>query len=305
MEIFFTLLIKILPLYLIILLGYIAGRKFSIEKKTIASILIYFLTPVIAFGGIAVMPFAVSSILLPLVIFFIATVSSILFFTISKKIWTGSERNLSGFVAGEANTGYFGLPVALSLFGSQYLGYAILLSLGSVLYENTVGYFILSRGKHSFKDSIKRIFRLPSVYSFLVGLLFSFAGLHLSASMIDLVASFKGAYIVLGMMMIGFGLSSVKKADFDLKLLSLSFLAKFAFWPLLTIALIVTDKTFFHMYSQEIYGIITIMSIVPVASNAVAYASALDMKPEKASVLVVVSTLFALVYIPVFVILFM
>jgi predicted permease len=51
--------------------------------------------------------------------------------------------------------------------------------------------------------------------------------------------------------------------------------------------------------------VLLVLSIVPIASNTVAFATKLRAHPEKAAFTVMLSTLVALVYIPVFVYLFL
>jgi len=52
MDIFLLLFTRLIPLYLIIGLGYIAGKKLHAEKETIAALLIYILAPVVVFDGV-------------------------------------------------------------------------------------------------------------------------------------------------------------------------------------------------------------------------------------------------------------
>ena len=51
-QVFFALLSKIIPLYLIIILGYITGRCISVAKETVAHLLIYVLVPIVIFNGV-------------------------------------------------------------------------------------------------------------------------------------------------------------------------------------------------------------------------------------------------------------
>ena len=49
---FQNILFKILPLYLVILLGYIAGRFLEIERKSISLMIMYVVAPIVFFNGI-------------------------------------------------------------------------------------------------------------------------------------------------------------------------------------------------------------------------------------------------------------
>ena len=102
------------------------------------------------------------------------------------------------------------------------------------------------------------------------------------------------------MMLIGIGLSELKLNHLDLKFLTLSLLAKFVIWTLLITGLIIIDKTFLALFSEEIHQMMFLLSIVPLAANAVAFSSELKINPEKASLAVFTSTVIALFYIPLF-----
>ena len=98
--------------------------------------------------------------------------------------------------------------------------------------------------------------------------------------------------------MIGLGLADVTKGDFDWKFINGLLAAKFIIWPLISIAIIIFDLNYLHLYSKEIHSIIFLLSIVPVAANTVAFSAELGTKPEKAAIGVVITTLFAIGVIP-------
>jgi malate permease and related proteins len=232
-----TLLAKITPLYVIVLMGYIAGKRLKVEKDSIASILIYFVAPVVVFNGVASAPSDARYLSLPVITFAVACSMSIFFYLVSKQFFSGSERNLIGFMSGTGNTGYFGLPVVLALFGSEYQNTAILATLGYVLFENTLGYYYIARHRLSGSEAVKKVLKLPAIYAYMLGLIVNIIGYNPSSTVKDSVGYFRGAYVVLGMMIIGVGLSAVTKAAFDKKFIGVSFTAKFLAFPLAMLAL--------------------------------------------------------------------
>lgn len=210
-----------------------------------------------------------------------------------------------GFAAGTGNTGYFGLPVAYAIFNQDLIGLVVLAILGTILFENSIGFFITARGHYSFKESIIKVVKLPTIYAFFLGLIVNLSGVQMGTIYTGAVESFRGAYTILGMMIIGLGLSGIVEYKFDLKFIGLTFLAKFLWWPLMTAAVIFADISFFHLYNPGIHKVLILMSIVPIAANTVAFASALKAQPEKASLAVLLTTVFALFYIPMIVTFFM
>lgn len=305
MTIFLTLLFKLIPLYLIIVLGYIAGKYLQVKKESIAPLLIYIIVPVVVFQGTYSTKIDISILSLPLIFFLLTCSFCLLFYFLSKYMWHDSTRNIFAFAASAGNTGYFGLPVALALFGQDVLGIVVISIFGVVFFENSLGFFITARGHHTLKEAFIKVATLPSLYAFILGLILNSLGITIGPLFTDMMIQFRAVYSILGMMIIGLGLASINTYMFDVKFILTVFFAKFIAWPLVMFGIIFLDSTLFHFYTPQIYKVMILLSVVPVAANTVTYATQLKVQPEKASLVVLLSTLFALFYIPAVVLLFL
>ncbi|HWY79856.1 MAG TPA: AEC family transporter [Candidatus Sulfotelmatobacter sp.] len=298
MEIFFTLLIKLIPLYLILLVGYLGGKYLHIQKESIATLLIDIIVPVIVFTGAVKTEVNISTISLPILFFVVCLIVSLITYALGGFFWKDATRNILSFIAGSGNTGYFGLPVAIALFGNTIIGIVAAAILGTNLYATSIGFYIAAKGHHTVKESISKILKLPILYAFILGIVVNIAGIKLGNIYFDTANSFNGAYIVLGMMLVGLGLSDSKTYKIDFRFIGISFIAKFLLWPLVVIAILFLDEVTFKIYNPHLYKIILLMTIVPLAANVVSYATVLKSHPEKVAMAVLLSTLFALLYIP-------
>ena len=298
MEIFLTLFSKLIPLYLIIVLGFIAGKFLKAQKETLASILIYLITPVIIFHGVITTEINLGILLLPLFYFSIATVLCLCFYFFTKKFWNDNTHHILAFTAGTGNIGYFGLPVAVAVFGESAVGIVALMIMGGMIYESTIGFFITARRHHTVVESIYKLLRLPLLYAFFIGLILNLVDISLNQIYYDTLLLFRGAYTILGMMIIGLALSEINSFIIDFKFVSLAFLAKFFLWPILMSLVILLDINLLHQLNSEIHHIMFLLSLSPLAANTVSYASLLKVQPQKAAIAVLLSTLFALIYIP-------
>ncbi len=298
MSLFAILFVKLIPLYALILLGFISGKGLRMEKTQVAKLLIYVITPYVVFEATLRAKLHVDIISLPILFFSLGTILCFLCLFIARRIWTDSTKNILAFAAGAGNTGYFGLPVIISLFGEDVISFAVFAVLGMILYENSIGYFVTARGNYSVEESIKKMLRLPSLYAFGVGITLNALQVTLPESVHILGFGFRHAYTILGMMIIGIGISGVKFSTIDVRFLSISFCMKFLAWPLVMSLIFFIDAWLFHIYSLEMKHILLILSIVPLAANTVVFAAELDTKPEQASFAVLASTFFALFYIP-------
>lgn len=299
MTLFLELASKIAPLYLLMTLGFVAGRYLQVSKESIAKLLIYIIAPAVVFNAVFTATLSPAVLFLPVLFYVLCCGICLVTYALTKNLWQDSTKNILAFSAGSANVGYFGLPVTIALFGPEASVLTILTTLGFILFENTLGFFITARGNHTVKQSLERLLKLPTVYAFAVALALNWSGLKLEGqSYADLVLLFKGAYTVLGMMLIGLGLASIQKVVFDLKFISVAFLVKFGLWPVVVFGVIYLDKALFNFFSPLLHQVMMVLSVMPMAANTVAYATELKAHPEKVALAVVLSTVFALVFVP-------
>ena len=304
MEVFFILLFKLIPLYFIIALGFVAGKFFKVSKESLVFLLIYIIAPLVVFHGVYTTGLSPGTLLLPVVFFAGAAVICLLFYSIGKLFFEGSTKTLLAFAAASGNTGYFGLPVGVAIFGAEALGTLVLCTLGLIVFENTLGFFITARGEHTAKAALIKVLKLPSIYAFIIAVVVNLLQINLGLAYLDFAQLFRGAYSVLGMMIIGLGIAGIAKFEFDLKFTGLAFVGKFLVWPALMYLLVSADINSWHLFGDLAHKALLLLSVVPIAANTVAYATELNVHPEKAAVAVLLSTLFALVYIPLAVIYF-
>lgn len=292
------LFLKIIPLYFIILIGYVAGRWLRVPKEAVASLLLYILMPAVVLVATAQTPLSPGNLLAPVIFFAIGTALSFLTFGASRTLLHDATRHVLAFTAGTGNTGYFGIPVALAVFGPERLGLVVLAGLGAIFFENTFGFYHVARSAHSSRDSVRRMLRLPALHAFGLGLILNLTGVHLGETVLSTAELFRDTYSVLGMMMVGLALSGLHGYAFDLRFLSLALLTKFALWPLLVSAVISLDRVSVRLLSPELAAVLFFLSFMPLAANTAVFATELRAQPEKAALAVVVSTLLALVLIP-------
>lgn len=299
MSVFLTLLLKIVPLYLLIVIGYLANRKLQVGKNEIARMLIYVFSPSIVFLGTIQAKNNSEFFLIPIIYYAVGGTLCLIAGYFAKKIWKDGTEKVAAFIAGTGNTGYFGLPVCLALIGDGALAVVAMISIGLILFENTIGFYVLARASYSAKKSLMKVLSLPSLYAFLAGIALNALDIGPGKEVTNFFEILKGGYIPLGMMIIGLGIAEITADHIDKKFGIFTLLNKFIIWPLVFLAIIYIDKTFFHLFNQLVYSIFIIESIVPIASNSVTYATELKVHPQKVALVVIVSTLIALIYIPI------
>ena len=300
MSLFFILLLKIFPLYVNIILGYFSTKLLDVKRESIASILIYILGPIVVFSATLSVKIDMSILFLP--VFFYIFCSAIAFISlyIFGKSWNDPSGNILAFSAGTGNTGYFGIPLAIIFFPPYLADIYIFTVLASLLYESTTGFYVTAKGNFTVKESLNKMLKLPILYAFILGVILNLLGVGIPTEISSYTAQFKGAYGILGMMMLGMGLVGLQKgSDLDVKFISITFIFKFIFWPLAILGVIYLDRDFYMFLNEDLYKVMFLFSIVPLAGNTVTLAVLLNAKPEKASFTVLLSTIVSVVYIPI------
>src|SRR5262249_52295517 len=137
-------------------------------------------------------------LLLPLFFFVICCTVCLLALQVGKRVLgRGPLSHILAFSTGSGNSGYFGLPVAIALFGQTAAPWVILCALGFILYENSLGFFVTARGHHTWHQSVRRVLGLPSIYAFLLAVALNLGlGYQLSPSLTLLADGFRGAYSI-------------------------------------------------------------------------------------------------------------
>jgi predicted permease len=171
--------------------------------------------------------------------------------------------------------------------------------LGTTLFENSVGFYLAARGRYSIKDALWRVLKLPSVYAFLAAVVLNLAGIGIPDIFVPLFDNLRGAYSILGMMIIGMGITSFRGLVGNPRFTALAFFGKFVIWPLVAIVFWWVDSALLGIYEPAVHQAIFLISITPIAANTVVIATLLDASPRQAAGTTLLSTLFALGFIPV------
>lgn len=294
-----ALFIKLIPLYVTVALGWVAGRYLEASGRHIAGIMLYIVTPSVVFSGVMAAPLSPEVIFLPFLTFGIASLLGIVQLRLARKVITDGSASIMPLCVGSGNTGYFGVPVALLLFGEEGLGLYIVCMLGTTLFENSVGFYLAARGRYDLKAALWRVVKLPSVYAFLAAVFLNLSGIRIPDMFVPLFDNLRGAYSVLGMMIIGMSITSFRGLAGNIRFTGLAFFGKFVVWPLVAILFWWLDANVLGIYEPAVHKAMFLISITPIAANTVVIATLLETSPRQAAGTVLLTTLFALMFIPV------
>jgi predicted permease len=314
-DIFVQLFVKLLPLYFIILLGYFAGKKLNVSRDSIAPLLIYIVVPIVNFKVIFEMDISQKTLIYPIYLFIVGVTLSIIFFQIGKYRFKNNESAaLLSLTSTLANTGYFGLPLLLVLYGEHILGTAVLINFGLALHESTVGFYLAAHGKHSPQEALIKTFKIPILYAVTLALLSNYfynnyfisltespfknlANIFIQNSL-SMMNFFIGTLTVLGMSIIGLGLAKITRLKFNWQFIGLSLFSKYLVYPLIFLVFYSLNSRL-GFFDEDFIRVIFYMSLVPVGANCITLATELNLDTDDASIIVIISTLISLILIPI------
>lgn len=282
----------VLPLYLYVILGLIAGRCLRVESQPVARLTIYLLTPIIIGGYVAQVPFQLALLALPLAVFAVASIVAFIAWGIIGAIPAiRPYRSLLGASGGMLNSGYFGISIAGAILGADQVGTYMLAIFGLTLFEYIIGAYLINRHVASPRESFKRLIRLPGLYACLLGLVISALGVRIPPIALTTLGTLKSAYVVLGMMMLGLVLSQ-RRLSLNLPFLCSAFFVRFVVWFAATWLILLLDRTTLGLLSPPIsQSILWLMGFLPIGANVIAYAVDAEASPEQIAPAVVLSTL--------------
>jgi len=296
----FNLETTLVPLTLLIILGWLVGRAQDIDLKSVSTILIFAITPVVAFGSTAQLSFHGTLVLLPFISFTMAAFAGLTSFRLGQRLLRDKDMGyLLPQSTGSGNNGYYGLPLAMALFPPEQVGIYFLIMLGTTMYEVTLGYYFVGRGHLTAKHAFQRVLKMPSMYALIAGLLFSAAHVQLDPGVLKLWDVARSCYVCVGMMIIGIALAKYKKLAWEWDFIALTMFGKYLLWVVAVTAFIMLDSHILKIFDPTIYTMISILVITPAGANTAAFAAQHNFKPQLAATVVFVTTVVSFVFLPV------
>jgi hypothetical protein len=198
-------------------------------------------------------------------------------------------------MAGMANSGYFGIPLAVFFFGEGSLGVYLLAIFGFTLHECTFAFYLIFRSTNSRNESLRRLLTFPMLYACVLGVLLSSLDAPLPEPIMAAIANIRSGYVVFGMMLVGIGVEQAlrKGAENPLRargtfrFLGSALLIKFVLWPV--IAFIVWHIAAFFKAAPP-FEMMMMISLLPIAANAIAYSIEARQKADVVALSVIIST---------------
>ncbi|GAB5491086.1 MAG: AEC family transporter [Phototrophicaceae bacterium] len=221
MELLSIMLNVITPIMLVMSFGYIIGKKFDPDPRSLSVYLIYLFTPALVFKGVYEAELSGALLGVGVVAIFSAISMAIIGFVVAR-VMNYSTRGESSLILTITlvNAANYGISLNTFAYGDEGGNIAIFYYVVSAVIGNIFGVFFASRGTVSARSAFSNVFKVPILYAAIIGLLMNYyqIGLPLvvQRSVIELAAP---ASIPLMLGLLGLQLSrvsfSTKSEDVD------------------------------------------------------------------------------------------
>lgn len=279
----------ILPIFLIVAAGYIAQKKFRMDTRTFSRANIYLFIPAVLF--MKIYEAKVSMAFVGQVVAYIITVQAfmLLLGELLSRLnkYPRSKKKAFCNTLLFFNSGNYGLPLIDLVFKGSAIAAAsqIFIMLTQNITTSTFGVFQASSGKSSYKQALKNVLIMPSLYVLAVVVIVKVTGITMPEPILTPLRYLSEGFIGMALLTLGVQLAEVT-AKINIKDVLLSSGIRLVLSPALGFLLILLLGVQGDLAKAMIIGVAT-----PTAVNTAILAREFDNEPEYASQNVLVSTL--------------
>jgi len=270
----------VLPVFLVIGIGYLIGRLTEIALKPISFLAVYILTPALFFNSLVNTNLTGAEFLQIAVFIILLTLGIILVVKIWSRL-TRMDPNTERSVLLSTvfpNGGNFGLPIILYAFGAAGFERGVIFAVLQNLQQNTLGVYFASNSHLSARDSLINVLKMPGFWALVMGLGFKALGIIPPELIMASVQLLGQAAIPLMLLTLGIQLSQVKLGAEPVLVGGSSFI-RLVISPLIGLAILFLIFDPAALTSQ----VILVQSACPIAVTTTMLAIQFDARPEVVS----------------------
>lgn len=224
----------ILPVFLLVLIGYIAQKTLQLNVKSISAFVLYLLFPALCFRtfyqaeiNIDYLWIVIYSAVLTLSI--IVLVKAVCAF---KKYDKSVE---AGLILSTAfmNNGNLGIPVILFAYGSAGFDYAVPIAVIHIVIMNIIGIYYAAKGSFGIRQALKETIKMPILYALCLALFFNLFTFSLPENILKVIYLAADAAVPSITIILGLQLATIRLQQIELGKISLALMFRLLVSPLL------------------------------------------------------------------------
>jgi predicted permease len=291
-------LMILLPVFGIFALGYIGQKTIGFDTKTLSTMSLYLLSPVLAFRTFYENKLTTDYLYLSIFVVLLCYGLIGLVYIISY-FYRYDNQEKCGVVLASAfmNNGNYGTPVVFLIFGTKGLDIAVILMVLQQLIMSTIGLYYAAKGSpeaDGMRMVMAKVTKMPVVYGAIAGAVFQLLHIPLGEEIMTAVHMVADATIPTIMIILGMQLALISFKNIEYSMISYSLILKLIISPIIaygcTLILPVDDMT---------KQIMILVAAMPTAANTTLMAVQFQTKPEVVSSATFISTILSIVTLPV------
>jgi predicted permease len=287
---------QVLPLFGIVLLAWGAGRWLPRAPKLISAVLVYGFIPLLVIDK--VLGAEPSELMvIPPMMFAVAAAMALPARWLSQRIGDRFDPPLLSASFSFFNVAFFGMPVASALFGEAAISTIVCAFVGTALYGDTIGYYLVARTKEGKRRAASKALRIPLFYAFALAVILKSLGVETPDDVQPVADVLSTVVSVLGMAVIGFNLAAVKAGDLDLPVLGRILAVRQASAIVLVAIVLAAEAAFVGVLGTQERTLVGLIALFPIAANVSLFASLLGTREKDAAILVALSSLLSLILV--------
>lgn len=294
---------QVLPLYGVILLGWLIGGRLPSLSRWFSRVLVYGLIPIVVLHNVTQADLAQIAVIPP-ILFLTAATMSLPARWMAQRLGDDFDPRLLSACFSFFNVAFFGIPVTTALFGEAEVSTIICAYIGSALYGDTIGYYLIARTKEGSRKAAMQALRVPIFYAFILALILRLNEVTTPEPLEPVASAISTLVSVLGMAVIGLNLAQVKAGETDWRVIGKILAVRQLCAAALLGTLLVAEALLLGLLATQDRTIIGMIALFPIAANVSLFASLLDTRKRDAALLVAASSLLSLALVTAVVALF-
>ncbi|MCZ2256877.1 AEC family transporter [Sporosarcina sp. G11-34] len=293
-----SLILIILPVFIIFFIGYIGQKLIGFDIKSISTVALYLMSPFLAFRTFYANELTMDYFYIILFCLILMVVLLIVVW-ISALTMKATRPQLSAMILGGVfmNSGNYGAPVVLFAFGAVAFDYAVIMMVFQSLLMNSVGIFFASIGgkeKATLRQSIQRVIRMPLIYAAFLGIGLQLTSLNIPKPLMEGISLVADASIPTVMLVLGMQLAAISKKRVAYRYVSAVTVIRMVLSPLIAAGIL-----YFMPVSDLLKAVIILQAAMPAAANTTMFALQFGTEPDLVSFTTFVTTLISIITIPI------
>lgn len=288
-ELFNTFANNLLPIMLIAAAGYVLGKTFTVDSRTIGRMVFYIFSPLLVFNLMVTSQLNLKQALTSVeytaaVIVIMGSIAFIL-----GKLFRLQRAHLLAVILTVAfgNTGNYGLPLVKFAFGDEALAVASIFYVTTTILFNTVGVVIASLGHLDLKSAILGVFKLPILYAVTIALVIKGFGIQIPLPLSRTIEIAANGAIPAMIILLGLELTRIEWSH-SLRAVSLGVATKLLIGPLVGLFL----AGLFGLQGHTRQGSV-IEAAMPAAVATTVVATEYKLEPSLVTAIVFFGTVFS------------